>query len=180
MRLLFTVAHWHGLSKLRLHTDLTLDILDKLTASFGKELRDFKQNTCSAFTTWELPKEVNARNRRQARQAQAHLIGQPAALSAGISVEMEDKTVGGQTTQPGVDKENTKKRGQSRTVETNKRRRAETGENPRLVAKINTGRQLKEFNINTYKHHALGDVVATIRRYGTTDSYSTETVSFIF
>jgi hypothetical protein len=37
----------------------------------------------------------------------------------------------------------------------------------------------KEFNLNTYKFHALGDVVETIRRYGTTESYSTEPVSYL-
>lgn len=31
-------------------------------------------------------------------------------------------------------------------------------------------------NLNTYKVHALGDYVETIRRYGTCDSYTTETV----
>lgn len=34
----------------------------------------------------------------------------------------------------------------------------------------------KEFNLKTYKHHALGDYVATIRLFGTTDSYSTQVV----
>jgi len=29
----------------------------------------------------------------------------------------------------------------------------------------------------TYKYHALGDYVDTIRRFGTTDSYSTQPVS---
>jgi hypothetical protein len=33
------------------------------------------------------------------------------------------------------------------------------------------------FNLSTYKYHALGDYVATIKKYGTTDSYSTELVS---
>lgn len=36
--------------------------------------------------------------------------------------------------------------------------------------------QIKSLNLQTYKHHALGDYVETIRRYGTTDSYNTETV----
>jgi hypothetical protein len=40
-------------------------------------------------------------------------------------------------------------------------------------------RQLKSLNLNTYKIHALGDYVLAIRTYGTTDSYSTETVSRI-
>jgi hypothetical protein len=39
-----------------------------------------------------------------------------------------------------------------------------------------SGRQLKQFNLNTYKFHALGDYCNTIRRFGTTDSYSTQTV----
>ncbi|KAG2335546.1 hypothetical protein BDR05DRAFT_898217, partial [Suillus weaverae] len=35
----------------------------------------------------------------------------------------------------------------------------------------------KSFNFHTYKFHALGDYVNTIRCFGTTDSYSTEPVS---
>lgn len=34
----------------------------------------------------------------------------------------------------------------------------------------------KTLNLNTYKFHALGDYVATIRLFGTTDSYSTQVV----
>lgn len=37
----------------------------------------------------------------------------------------------------------------------------------------------KTLNLNTYKFHALGDYVATIRLFGTTDSYSTLLVSSI-
>lgn len=37
-------------------------------------------------------------------------------------------------------------------------------------------RQPKTFNLQTYKLHALGDYVSTIRQYGTTDSYSTQVV----
>lgn len=33
------------------------------------------------------------------------------------------------------------------------------------------------FQLNTYKFHALGDYAAYIRKYGTTDNYSTQTVS---
>ena len=36
----------------------------------------------------------------------------------------------------------------------------------------------KMLNIDTYKYHSLGDYAATIRRIGTTDSYSTELVSY--
>jgi hypothetical protein len=41
-------------------------------------------------------------------------------------------------------------------------------------------RRPKTFNLQTYKFHALGDYVKTIRRYGTCDSYSTEIVSIRF
>lgn len=39
-----------------------------------------------------------------------------------------------------------------------------------------TGPLCKVFNLITYKLHALGDYVAHILRFGTTDSYSTQTV----
>ena len=35
----------------------------------------------------------------------------------------------------------------------------------------------KKLNLSTYKFHALGDYPDTIRRFGTTDSYTTQTVS---
>ena len=38
-------------------------------------------------------------------------------------------------------------------------------------------RQSKSFNLQRYKVHALGDYVSTIKRYGTTDSYTTAIVS---
>lgn len=44
---------------------------------------------------------------------------------------------------------------------------------------LGSARQPKIFNLKTYKFHALGDYCNTIRRFGTTDSYSTQTVGFI-
>lgn len=38
-------------------------------------------------------------------------------------------------------------------------------------------RRQKTLNLQTYKLHALGDYVSQIRLFGTTDSYSTQTVS---
>jgi hypothetical protein len=40
-----------------------------------------------------------------------------------------------------------------------------------------SSRKPKQLNLNTYKFHSLGDYVETIRRFGTTDSYSTQPVS---
>jgi hypothetical protein len=39
--------------------------------------------------------------------------------------------------------------------------------------------KVKKFNLSTYKWHALGDYANTIHRYGTTDNYSTQTVSHL-
>jgi hypothetical protein len=43
-------------------------------------------------------------------------------------------------------------------------------------SKATASRQPKSFNLQTYKLHALGDYVSSIRRFGTTDSYSTQPV----
>lgn len=40
------------------------------------------------------------------------------------------------------------------------------------------GKRPKTFNLSTYKLHALGDYVETIKMFGTTDSYSTQIVRF--
>lgn len=37
----------------------------------------------------------------------------------------------------------------------------------------------KKLNLNTLKWHAMGDVPGAIRRFGTTDSYSTQRVSMV-
>lgn len=123
MTMLFRLAEWHALAKLRMHTDSTLTHLETITTVLGYELRKFSQTTCSAFSTTELPKEAAARGRKQTRA----------------------KTKG---TEP----------------------------NGTNVQARPAPRQ-KTLNLSTYKIHALGDYVQTIRMFGTTDSYSTQTVS---
>ncbi|KAJ7144084.1 hypothetical protein C8R44DRAFT_554545, partial [Mycena epipterygia] len=125
--LLFLLAYWHSLAKLRLHTGFTLGRLDEVTASLGCQLRHFAKHTCPWFNTKELPSEEAARGRRTAKKAAA------AAKKAG-------------TAAPGA-------------------KSAQTG-----------GSSSKMFNLFTYKVHALGDYIRRIRFFGTTDSYSTQTV----
>ena len=120
LKVLFDMAHWHGLAKLHMHTDTTLDLFSRVTASFGNSLREFKEKTCKMYTTRELERERAARMRRQAK-------------------------------------------GMTKTS---------------MHQKHNSGaRQPKQLNLKTYKFHALGDYVQTIRQFGTTDSYSTQPVS---
>jgi hypothetical protein len=121
--LLFTMASWHALAKLRMHTDSTLDRLDTLTTELGRAIRKFASVTCSAFVTHKLPHETAARARRHAKKASN---GPPATTTADPA--------------PVVPK-------------------------------------TKPFNLSTPKLHALSDYVTTIHRYGTIDSYSSQTVS---
>jgi hypothetical protein len=65
INLLYLLAFWHSLAKLRLHTDLTLDVMDKVTVALGNALRAFSTKTCAAFDTHELKRETEARNRRE-------------------------------------------------------------------------------------------------------------------
>ena len=123
LHLLFLCAHWHGLAKLRMHSDTTLDIMDEVTTALGQAFRTFGDEICSAYNTKELPKEANARRRRQAP---------------------------GQNANPA-----------------------------KTTRSSQSGRIKKTFNLRTYKYHALGDYSQTIRRLGTTDSYSTAIVSII-
>ena len=125
LKLLFELAHWHGLAKLRIHTDLTLDILSNVTTSLGISLRTFEEKTCAAFETRELERERAARQRRQEKST-------------------------------------------ARGASESKRPTAPNSSKPR---------KQKGLNLMTYKYHALGDYVDTIRRFGTTDSYSTQPVS---
>jgi hypothetical protein len=125
MSLLFLLCHWHGLAKLRMHTESTVKLLELVTAMLGNHLRMFSGDTCAAFSTKELRREAEARTRRQGREAFQKL---------GISSPQK-------------------------SVQT-------------------VARRAKTLNLQTYKLHALGDYAEQIRTYGTTDSYSTQPVSY--
>jgi hypothetical protein len=118
--LLFTCAHWHGLAKLRIHSDLTLDILDEVTTSLGEAFRQFQEKICPAYNSKELPREADARRRRRQKEN-----------ISGKAKSTDDAPL------------------------------------------------KKQFNLQTYKFHSLGDVVKTIRQLGTTDSYNSTRVCII-
>lgn len=66
MKLLYRLAQWHALAKLRLHTEPTLEWLEKTTMEVGKLMREFRDKSASKFSTFELPREQDARARRRA------------------------------------------------------------------------------------------------------------------
>ena len=113
--LLFRLAEWHALAKLRIHTEDSLKLLELSLKQLTKQLRRFVKVTCAVFETRELPVEAAARRRR------------------GAGTQAKD---------------------------------------------LNSPRP-KSLNLLTYKFHALGDYVQTIRLFGTTDSYTTQIVSTI-
>jgi hypothetical protein len=66
--LLYTMAYWHSLAKLDLHTESTLDALTKATTRLGSELRRFANVTSQRFDTKETPTEQRKRLRRRAAE----------------------------------------------------------------------------------------------------------------
>ena len=62
-----------------------------------------------------------------------------------------------------------------------RQRREEKSRSTQLSSSPASGdsRRLKTLNLNTFKLHALGDYVSSIRRRGSTDSYSTRLVIFL-
>ena len=76
--LLFEMATWHSLAKLRLHTDTTLKFLRGSTKRLGKDLRAFRAQVCSAYDTRDLPAEETAHRRRKAKKKKIQSLASPA------------------------------------------------------------------------------------------------------
>ena len=176
LQLLFVMAHWHALAKLRLHTETTLSIMDHATIMLGDKLRTFQQKTCSAFQTRELQREKNARVRRQVKKSK-----QKDGLSGKIVIT-DAKQVGTPQARPGSKMTSFVQQSSSHKGMVNFR----TEENslnlkstPSGDAHCDAAQRPKVLNLNTYKWHALGDYTSAIRQFGTMDSYSTEIVSVI-
>ena len=67
-KLLFLLAHWHGLAKLWMHTDKTLEVLEQVLARLGCQLCMFTGETCPSFSTLELCCEAESHRRHQAQE----------------------------------------------------------------------------------------------------------------
>jgi hypothetical protein len=79
--LLFTLCQWHELAKLRLHHDLTLQLLDETTAQLGSQFRKFQVETCQKVPTVELQTEAD----RRARQAISRIPSESVRSTAAVS-----------------------------------------------------------------------------------------------
>ncbi|KIY49798.1 hypothetical protein FISHEDRAFT_40613 [Fistulina hepatica ATCC 64428] len=65
---LYLLVYWHSLAKLRMHCDLSLNLLERVQTQLGKALRYFAFVTCAAFETFETDKEFAARKRNESRR----------------------------------------------------------------------------------------------------------------
>ncbi|OSD05112.1 hypothetical protein PYCCODRAFT_1385676 [Trametes coccinea BRFM310] len=126
--MLFQLAMVHALAKLRLHSEATLTVFECVIASLGRAMRVFASKVCPDYDTRELDKEVEARQRRQARKSS----------KSKASGRAQDVT-------------------------------------PLAHSKGHADRARKDFNLNTYKFHSLGDYATTVRLVGSLDGPSTVT-----
>ena len=190
LQLLFVLAHWHGLAKLRMHTDQTLALLGEATTLLGVKFRRFVNHTCGKFSTRELQREANTRARRAAKKSTTSSVppfGQAALGTQGVetptltvvqAINPENRplsttsasALGTQQIIAGPSTEHLRGIGRGSPAFS-----PLVATSPAESDAI-TARRAKTFNLDTYKYHSLGDYVEHIRQYGTTDSYSTEPV----
>ncbi|KAH8802375.1 hypothetical protein DL96DRAFT_1718712 [Flagelloscypha sp. PMI_526] len=80
LKLLFRLAEWHTFAKMHLHTEATLAHLETLTTELGRSMQEFRDTTCSAFETFETPREVSKKYRQKANQAKKGGLAAPTPL----------------------------------------------------------------------------------------------------
>ena len=79
--LIFRLAEWHALAKLRLQMEDTLALLDQALRWHGAQVHQFQRVTCAAFETKELPQESTQRQRRELAGMQSGHRKMPAKSS---------------------------------------------------------------------------------------------------
>lgn len=182
MDLLWDLATWHGLAKLRMHTSTTLVHLEHATTALGKSLRQFKDQICSHYVTKELPRETAARGRRTAALVAKN---QGADESSGRGRGRGRGRGGGRGRGRGGGGGGTANLDSSSGVAlsdvpatglADATASQPTGDEAQAIAPKKKDPRIKVFNLSTYKLHALGDYVAAIKQFGTSDNYSTQTV----
>jgi len=177
MDLLFLLCTWHACAKLRLHTSSTLQKLKNTTKALGKQIRYWVKKTCSAFETRNLPKEESARHRRRAAAVSQPNLSTKGKSTASAPKRGTTKRRGRGRGRPAGPLKGRSAAGLSKAPTSKEKKSSHAlgkGENEAPVSKLR-----KIFNLCTYKLHALGDYVAAIARYGTTDNYSTQVVSHL-
>lgn len=176
-----------------MHTEATLAIMDEVTIALGQSLREFQGKTCSAYDTKELRREADARKKRRGKTAAmplgaaANSQAPPKVPNAGVTDPIAGPSNGVAGSAKGMEEPKevddagaakhpigtSKKR--KRAIKASQRKLPDS-EDTNMALSDRLTRLKKSLNLNTYKNHSLGDYTNAIRRYGTTDSYSTESV----
>ena len=138
MDLLFELATWHALAKLRLHTESTVVALEHSTQRLGKAICIFEEKLCVEYVAGELP-------------------GNDAPCAKGKAKAVKGKAQAVMTDQVKESVDESKQAGGTKAAAKSKK--------------------VYNLNLKTYKLHALGHYAQAIRRFGPTDSYSTQAVS---
>ena len=68
MSLLYVLATYQALGKLRLHTEDTLDYWENVCRVMGELVRQFRDCVCPRFETKETPREAQARAHRSTKK----------------------------------------------------------------------------------------------------------------
>ena len=72
--MLWELAWFHALTRLRAHTDDTLITFDNAVITLGKAVRTFLTDVCALVQTRELPRETESRKRRQPPRADGQTV----------------------------------------------------------------------------------------------------------
>lgn len=70
--LLYQIAQWHALAKLRLHSESTVNFLKEMFKKLSQKLWKFRDFTCATFNAVELPKEKAACERKATQCSEKH------------------------------------------------------------------------------------------------------------
>lgn len=154
--MIFELQTWHALAKLRIHTDKTLKVFEDATVTLGKTVRHFHQTTCKEYITRELKGEMAVRGRRNI--ARVSVIKAKGKTAVGV------KTKGKEA------------RARGRDAEVEGGKGPDQDDEPSSIEPIKERKQ-KTLNLNTTKWHGLLAYPSTIRKFGTSDNYTTQIVS---
>lgn len=155
LKMLFELANWYSLAKLRVHTEETIELLEDATQRVRLAVREFEKVTCAYYHTTELPREEAARGRRNA------------ATTAKAKAKAQKAKESNQT------KKASKHKAKSASRKASKAERTPSPSPPTRRVKPK-----KELNLRTYKWHSLPDYPSFIRRLGPAVGWSTQAVSY--
>ncbi|KAH6866008.1 hypothetical protein BKA70DRAFT_1455022 [Coprinopsis sp. MPI-PUGE-AT-0042] len=180
-RLLFLLGEWHALAKLRMHTEHTVALLETTTSELAGHIRTFMDTTCQVFETVETTKEYATRLKRSVKKKQKEGSDGPVSDQSANHLATQVPVRHGSASDD-LSAHHTKMDPGSSALASTECSEPPAQPPPSLDSGSSVapstvsrkGRLRKSLNLQTYKYHALRDYAEHIRRFGMTDSYSSE------